>query len=450
MYGATEATARMAYLPPHLAHARPGRRSASRARRRPAYRRRRARLLRTATSCSATPRLRRTSRSGRTVHELRTGDLAIQHDDGLFQIVGRRSRTAKLFGLRVDLDHVERLLRDAGVDGRAVERDGTLTTFVRHGRAADKARRMLGRELCLPPHALAFPVVSEFPLTTSGKTDYPALVRHATGTRQPTTAGSGRCTPPCSAARTHATTSRSSQLGGDSLSFVEVSVRLERRLGRLPANWQELSDRRARGARATAAALDRTARHRRRAARHRDRAGRRQPHRVVHPARWRAPAARAGRLQPGPVPARPGHAGRASASGCVGRSATCCCRRCSGSAPSTIVSGKYEWSTVALSTNLVGPGALDRAVAVLVPGGRGLVGAGADGRAGRAVDPCPGGGPSLALRAGLARAGDGAALRVDRGRGRVDRALQRDDGRLVRPAGLPRRAVATRRAGDWS
>ena len=54
---------------------------------------------------------------GRTSHELRTGDLARQHDDGLYEIVGRRSRFAKLFGLRIDLDRVESA-RDAGVHGR--------------------------------------------------------------------------------------------------------------------------------------------------------------------------------------------------------------------------------------------------------------------------------------------------------------------------------------------
>ncbi|MFD6454036.1 AMP-binding protein, partial [Nocardia sp. NPDC060220] len=40
---------------------------------------------------------------GRTVDALRTGDLARRTPDGLYQVVGRRSRFAKLFGLRIDL-----------------------------------------------------------------------------------------------------------------------------------------------------------------------------------------------------------------------------------------------------------------------------------------------------------------------------------------------------------
>jgi acyl-CoA synthetase (AMP-forming)/AMP-acid ligase II len=239
MYGATEATARMAYLPPHLAHARPDTigipvpggdlriEDGELVYTGPNV------MLGYATSPDDLAR-------GRTVHELRTGDLGLQHDDGLFQVVGRRSRTAKLFGLRVDLDHVERLLRDAGVDARVIERDGTLTTFVRHGRAAGRARRLLTRELCLPAHAFVFPIVGDFPLTSSGKTDYPALARHES---RPTSKDDDiRAMYAALLGRPDARDDQSFvQLGGDSLSFVEVSVRLERRLGRLPANWQELT-----------------------------------------------------------------------------------------------------------------------------------------------------------------------------------------------------------------
>lgn len=45
---------------------------------------------------------------GATLDELRTGDVARFHaDDGVFEVVGRRSRFVKPFGLRIDLDAVE-------------------------------------------------------------------------------------------------------------------------------------------------------------------------------------------------------------------------------------------------------------------------------------------------------------------------------------------------------
>jgi acyl-CoA synthetase (AMP-forming)/AMP-acid ligase II len=54
---------------------------------------------------------------GRTTHELRTGDLARRRGDGLWEVVGRRSRIAKVFGLRVDLDRAERELARRDVVG---------------------------------------------------------------------------------------------------------------------------------------------------------------------------------------------------------------------------------------------------------------------------------------------------------------------------------------------
>ena len=45
---------------------------------------------------------------GRVVGSLRTGDVARRTADGLYEVIGRRSRFAKVFGLRIDLDEVER------------------------------------------------------------------------------------------------------------------------------------------------------------------------------------------------------------------------------------------------------------------------------------------------------------------------------------------------------
>ena len=53
---------------------------------------------------------------GHDLDELRTGDLArFDHDAQLFEIVGRRARRIKPFGLRIDLDDVERRFAERGV-----------------------------------------------------------------------------------------------------------------------------------------------------------------------------------------------------------------------------------------------------------------------------------------------------------------------------------------------
>lgn len=236
MYGATEATARMAYLPPHLAAERPetigvpipggdlriddGELVYSGPNVMLGYADSPADLA-----------------LGRTVTELRTGDLAIQHDDGLFQVTGRRNRLAKLFGLRIDLDHVEEVLRSQGVEARVLEHEGSLLAFVLHGRAQRRAERLLARELCLPRHAVVVRRVAAFPLTASQKTDYPALRAHASAS----VTDAEEDVLAMYAAVLGRPDARADQsfvdLGGDSLSFVEVSLRLERMLGHLPQEW---------------------------------------------------------------------------------------------------------------------------------------------------------------------------------------------------------------------
>ena len=243
MYGATEATARMAYLPPGLAAARPDTIGI------PVpggdLRIEDGELVYSGPNVMLGYATSPTDLAlGRSVTELRTGDLAVQHDDGLFQVTGRRSRLAKLFGLRVDLDHGERLLRERGVHARLVEHDGRIFAFVRHGRAAQAARAALADETCLPTHAVTTRIVPDFPLTSSGKTDYPALVElAASDDHRPQPADRDvRAIFASVLGRPDAADHHSFvDLGGDSLSFVEVSVRLERLLGRLPARWHERS-----------------------------------------------------------------------------------------------------------------------------------------------------------------------------------------------------------------
>ena len=77
---------------------------------------------------------------GREIDELRTGDLA-REVDGLFEIVGRRNRYGKVFGLRLDLDALETELRtDVGHDARVVATDRSVHVFLTTGRSGARAR----------------------------------------------------------------------------------------------------------------------------------------------------------------------------------------------------------------------------------------------------------------------------------------------------------------------
>ncbi|MDX5312589.1 MAG: AMP-binding protein, partial [Rhodococcus sp. (in: high G+C Gram-positive bacteria)] len=117
MYGQTEATARMAYLPPHLAAEHPDTigvpvpGGAFRIDPVPEAGDGAGELVYTGPNVMLGYATDPSDLAlGRTVDELRTGDLAVRTDAGLYRIVGRRSRFAKLFGLRIDLQRIESVL----------------------------------------------------------------------------------------------------------------------------------------------------------------------------------------------------------------------------------------------------------------------------------------------------------------------------------------------------
>ncbi len=290
MYGQTEATARMAYLPPDLALTSPGSIGVP--------------VPRGSFHLEPLPELP-LSRSagedvevgelvydgpnvmlgyaetpadlalGRVTTSLRTGDVARRTPDGLYELVGRRNRFAKIFGLRIDLDQVERvyaaegmLVACAAAEGPTGERlvvaasDDAAPVDV--ARVAAVAKEHAG----LPPGAVAVCPVREVPRLPNGKPDYRAVAALAGGSfpkvpgesstslrEFPTGSDAfpralGKAADPrTTAARlreVYAEVLRRDvvrdedsfvSLEGDSLSYVEMSIRVEEVLGHLPPSW---------------------------------------------------------------------------------------------------------------------------------------------------------------------------------------------------------------------
>ncbi|MFI6010221.1 AMP-binding protein [Streptomyces sp. NPDC051243] len=265
MYGQTEATARMAYLPPRLAADRPqavgvpipGGSFRLQPLDEP-----------DATGAPDTGELVYSGPNvmlgyaespadlalGRTVEELRTGDIARRAPDGLYEIVGRRSRFAKILGLRIDPQRVEAMLERHGLRACCAGDDDALAVVVATGDTADVdaawVRRLVADECGLPARAVRARVAPELPRLATGKPDYEAVRRLTRTLREPspddtTRTRTGRATTE-DLCRLYAeildrqdVTEDSSfvGLGGDSLSYVEMSLRLEEALGTLPADW---------------------------------------------------------------------------------------------------------------------------------------------------------------------------------------------------------------------
>ncbi|KRE91832.1 AMP-binding protein [Arthrobacter sp. Soil764] len=252
MYGQTEATARMAYLPPDQALQNPQAIGVpipgGSFRLEPVPGLDAAELVYSGPNVMLGYADRPEDLSlGRMVTELRTGDLARVGPDGLYEIVGRRSRFVKIVGLRVDLGQVERLLADLGVAAAAAGSDDAVVAAVEGDHDLALIAKTLAQDLGLPRAAVELYPVEAIPRLGNGKPDYPAVAALACageeddgGPAEVPDAGSTdvrRIFAEVLEVDDVAGTDSFVSLGGDSLSYVAASVRLERALGYIPEGW---------------------------------------------------------------------------------------------------------------------------------------------------------------------------------------------------------------------
>lgn len=182
--------------------------------------------------------------SGRTLGELRTGDIARLTEDGLYEIVGRKSRFAKLFGLRIDLDDLQSYIARAGHDVICTTSDSRLKVVTTSD--ASEVQRLVTTRLQLPLSAVTVVEVEVIPRLKNGKPDYSAI--DALCRDEPLEVRIGGCSETIRSLYATALGVREVRamdtfvsLGGDSLSYVEVSMGLEQLLGYVPANWQTIA-----------------------------------------------------------------------------------------------------------------------------------------------------------------------------------------------------------------
>ena len=120
---------------------------------------------------------------GDEVHgTLRTGDLARLDADGYVFITGRLKRFLKLFGKRFNLDDMERVIgRDSGSPVACFGNDDLLQIAVQDSAHSDDVREIACKIFELPRTAVNVLVVSDLPRTLNGKLDYQTLTEAAQG-----------------------------------------------------------------------------------------------------------------------------------------------------------------------------------------------------------------------------------------------------------------------------
>jgi acyl-CoA synthetase (AMP-forming)/AMP-acid ligase II len=108
---------------------------------------------------------------------LKTGDLARRDADGFFFVTGRMKRFLKMFGKRFNLDEVEQIIQSRfGFPTACFGRDDLLMMAIEaRSENADAVVAMLGETFGVPKNAVRVEAVGELPRTIRGKIDYQAL-----------------------------------------------------------------------------------------------------------------------------------------------------------------------------------------------------------------------------------------------------------------------------------
>jgi acyl-CoA synthetase (AMP-forming)/AMP-acid ligase II len=106
---------------------------------------------------------------------LYTGDIARSDADGYYYITGRMKRFVKVFGNRVNLDATEQLLKSAGFDCACVGVDEKITIFVKCDGQEQSIKDLLLQKTGLNTRAFEVRIIDSFPLSSSGKILYGEL-----------------------------------------------------------------------------------------------------------------------------------------------------------------------------------------------------------------------------------------------------------------------------------
>ena len=111
---------------------------------------------------------------------LQTGDMAQFDEDGYYYIVGRKKRFLKIYGNRVNLDEIDRMIKGKfeNVEIASAGVDDHMYLFVTDKSVAEEVKKFAVYKTKLNPTAFKTIVINEIPKNDAGKTLYKELAKY--------------------------------------------------------------------------------------------------------------------------------------------------------------------------------------------------------------------------------------------------------------------------------
>lgn len=107
--------------------------------------------------------------------ELLTGDLAKKDEDNFYFIVGRKKRFVKIYGNRVNLDELEDLIKAVVSDVACAGTDDNLQIYITDKKYMDLVKKYVTKKTGLHFKAFNINIIESIPKNLSGKTAYTDL-----------------------------------------------------------------------------------------------------------------------------------------------------------------------------------------------------------------------------------------------------------------------------------
>lgn len=106
---------------------------------------------------------------------LHTGDIARRDVDGFYYITGRMKRFVKIYGNRVNLDATEQLVKEITTSCACVGVDDKITVFITESDKAEAIKSLLVKKTGLNVRAFAVQTIDNIPKNPAGKVQYAEL-----------------------------------------------------------------------------------------------------------------------------------------------------------------------------------------------------------------------------------------------------------------------------------